>query len=144
MESLIYNSAWSYFFSRNIATRPNAINCMLVESGYSPNKKSHSRRSHVGNEVRGNGYTAGGLPVSASVEITQATDTIYLILGDALWPKSTITATGAVYYTSRGGAATDDDLIAFIAFKEKMSSINGDLLLSGVRLWVDNSHNFIG
>ena len=98
----------------------------------------------MGNEIRGTGYTTGGVPVSASVEITQATDTIYLVLGDALWPTSTITATGAIYYNSRGDAATDDDLIAFIAFKEKMSSINGDLLLAGVRLWVDNSHNFIG
>jgi hypothetical protein len=81
--------------------------------------------------------------VSASVEITQASDTIYLVLGDALWQKSTLTANGAVYFNSRGGAAADDELIAFIAFKEKMASINGDLLLSGVRVWVNNSENLI-
>jgi len=116
---------------------------MLVESGYSPNKKAHSRRSHVGNEVKGSGYTAGGLPVAASVEITQATDTIYLVLGAARWPKSTITANGAIYYASMGGAALYDELIAFVAFEEKMASINGEFLLSGVRLWVNNSENLL-
>jgi hypothetical protein len=143
VESLIYNSAWYDILSGNISTKSSAINCMLVGAGYTPDKRTHSRRSHIGNEVRGSGYVAGGTPVSASVELTKASDTIYLVFGDAFWPNSTITADGAVYFNRRGGSALDDELIAFIAFKEKMASINGDVLLSGVRLWINNSENMI-
>jgi hypothetical protein len=113
---------------------------MLVGSGYTPNKGRHSRRSHVGNEIIGGGYTVGGTLVSGGVTINQSTDKIYIVLGSALWPDSTITADGAVYYNSRGGDASDDELLAFIEFTKTTASINGDFIVSESRMWVDNSH----
>lgn len=83
------------------------------------------------------------MPVTSSALIHQEIDRIYLVLGSALWPRSTITADGAVYYNRRGGAASDDELIAYLAFSEEAISINDDFLLSESGLWVDNSNNLI-
>ncbi len=143
MESLIYNSAWYDILSGNIGIKSGTINCMLVGSGYVPNKRTHSRRSDVRDEVTGSGYTAGGMSISSSVEIVQGTDMIYLVLGAARWMHSTIIANGAAYYNSRGKDPGDDELIAFVAFKEKNISINGDFSLQGLSLWVNNSEYLI-
>lgn len=143
MESLIYNSAWYDIIAGNVNVKSGTVKCMLVTDRYSPNKKSHSRRSHVGNEVVSAGYIAGGTIVVASTEINKSIDRIYLILGDASWPYSTITADAAVYYNSHGGAAADDELLAFIAFSERAISINDKFLISESRMWIDNSQNLV-
>jgi hypothetical protein len=99
---------------------------MLVTSAYTPNKKTHTKRSDVTNEVTGTGYTAGGVAL-ASVVVTNdtANDRTKFASANPSWASATITARGAVIYKSRGGAATADELVCYLDFGSDQTSTNG-------------------
>lgn len=88
------------------------IKVMLVTSAYTENMATHTKRSNVTGEVSGTGYTAGGNTVTVTVTKDTMNHRITVSLGGTTWPASTITARKAVYYKSRGGASSADELIA--------------------------------
>ena len=88
------------------------IKVMLVTSAYTENMATHAKRSDVTGEVSGTGYTAGGNTVTVTVTKDTTNHRITVSLGGTTWPTSTITARKAVYYKSRGGASSADELIA--------------------------------
>lgn len=88
------------------------IKVMLVDSTYAENMATHTKRSDVTGEVSGTGYTAGGNTVTVTVTKDTVNHRITVSLGGTTWPTSTITARKAVYYKSRGGASSADELIA--------------------------------
>lgn len=104
---------------------------MLVTSSYTPDFDAHEFRDDVTNEITGTGYTAGGEEVTVTVgAIDTGNNRVDVTLGGAEWDNSTITARGAVYYKSRGGASSADELIAYIDFGADVSTTNGPLTLS--------------
>lgn len=122
MTSLVYNSALDDIAKGNIDVDSDTIKCMLVTSSYTENKDSHTKRSDITNEVTGDGYTAGGVEVDITVSKDTANDRVEIELGDAVWPTSTITARKAVYYKSRGGASSADEIIAVNDFGSDVTS----------------------
>lgn len=90
-------------------------------------KDSFIFRSSVTTEVaNGNGYTTGGNAVTLTVAASDGTNNDIEITASAVsWPTSTISATGAVIYKSRGGAATADEVVCFIDFAGTVASTNG-------------------
>lgn len=112
--------------------------CMLVTSAYVPNKDTHTKRSNITNEVVGPGYTAGGAAVTVTVTKDLVNDRVDIALGAANWPSATITARGAVYFKSRGGAATADELVAYIDFVNDVTSTNGTFSLSASTIRLQN------
>lgn len=136
MASLIFNSALDDAVRALIDFDTDTFKCMLVTSTYVPNKDTHTRLSDVTNEVVGAGYTAGGDDVTVSVTKDTANDRIDITLGAASWATSTITARAAVYYKSRGGLASADELVAYIDFGSNIVSTVGtfDLTASTLRL----------
>jgi hypothetical protein len=138
MPSLIYHSAIRDLFIGAIDADADAFRAMLVTSGYTPNKDSHDKRNDVTNEATGEGYTAGGVVAAVSVSIDATNDRIELSLGGVSWPDSTITARGLVYYKSRGGAASADELVAFIDFGEDVASSNGTFAVTASTLRIQN------
>ncbi len=71
-------------------------------------------------EARGLGYYAGGLLLKGR-KVTLDRQTGCLDFEDAIWPDSTITAAGALFYNaSRGDAA-----LAVLFFGGELSSVNG-------------------
>jgi hypothetical protein len=103
---------------------------MLVTSTYAPNKDTHTKRSDVTNEVVGTGYTAGGVAVGATVSaVDTANDRVDVTFAQVTWPASTITARGAVYYKSRGGASTADEIIMYDDFGADVVTVAGTFTL---------------
>lgn len=130
MSSFNYNSAIDDDANGNINFGSDTFNVMLVTASYVPNKRIHTKRSDVTNEVSGDGYSSGGSPVTVIVTKDTANDRVDVSLGAMSWLNSTITAAGAVYYKSRGGASSGDELVSYIDFGGSISSINGTFSLS--------------
>jgi len=139
MPSLIYNSALGDNAKGLIDFDTDTFKCMLVTSAYTPDKDAHVKRSNVTNEVTGTGYTAGGAAATVGVTVDNANDRIDISLGAVSWASSTITARGAVYYKWRGGAATADELVAYIDFGSDIVSSAGTFSLTASTLRVTNT-----
>jgi hypothetical protein len=131
MPNLLYNSAIRDMKNGSIDLDTDSIFVMLVTAAYVPNRRTHTRRSDITNEVVGTGYTAGGQALSGKTMVADNTnDRGTFDSNDPAWPASTITARGAVYYKNRGGAATADELILYQVFQvggvdADVSSTNG-------------------
>jgi hypothetical protein len=137
--SLIYNRALELLARGNIDFDTDTFKVMLTTSGYTENKDTHDFRDDVTNEVSGTGYTAGGQTVTVSVSLDTSNDRVDITLGGATWTSSTITARKAVYYKSRGGAASADELIAVIDFGSDVSTNNGTFTLQSSTLRITNA-----
>lgn len=138
MASLIFNSALYDALTGAIDFDTDSFKCMLVTSSYAPNKDTHTKRSDVTNEVSGTGYSGGGTAATVGVNNDTANDRQDVSLGAVSWPASTITARAAVYYKSRGGAASADELVAYIDFGGDITSTAGTFALSASTLRIQN------
>lgn len=142
MASIVYNSFLDDLAEGRIDADTDTFKVMLVNSTYAAiadetKKDSHTKRSDVtANEVSGTNYVAGGDDVTVSVNKDTATNRVEISLGAGAWAAATITAYGAVYYKSRGGASSADELVAFIDFGGAVTSTAGafDLTASTIRL----------
>jgi hypothetical protein len=138
MASLIFNSALDDTVRGNIDFDTDSFKCLLVTATYTPNKDTHVKRSDVTNEVTGTGYSAGGTAATISVTKDTANDRIDISLGAVSWSTSTITAAAAVYYKSRGGASSADEIVAYIDFGGNITSTAGTFSLSASTLRLQN------
>lgn len=113
----LFNSAMRDEAMGNINYNADTFKVMLLTSTATPNKDTWLKLSDVTNEVSGTGYTAGGKESTVSVGSTDTTnDRVDVTLGAVSWTSSTITARYAIYYKSRGGASSADELVACINF----------------------------
>jgi hypothetical protein len=138
MASLIYNSFWDDVIRGIIDVDAVTVKVMLVTSSYAENKDTHTKRSDVTNEVSGAGYTAGGVTSAVTVTKDTANDRVDIALGQVSWANSTITARKAVYYVSRGGAASADELIAVNDFGSDVVSSGGTFTLNASTVRLQN------
>jgi hypothetical protein len=139
MASVIFNSALDDAFRGNIDFDTDTFNVMLVTSSYVPDKDAHTKRSDVTNEVGASGtYVPGGGAVTVTVTKDTVNDRIDISLGDASFTGATITARGAVYYKSRGGASSADELVAYIDFGMDVISTIGTWALTASMLRIQN------
>jgi hypothetical protein len=131
MASLAYNSVMRDEAIGAIDFDTDTFKVMLVTSAYVENKDTHTKRSDITNEVVGTGYTAGGISVGATVSaVDTANDRVDITFAQVTWPASTITARKAIYYKSRGGAATADELVAVDDFVTDVVTVAGTLTLN--------------
>ncbi len=143
MASLIFNRALELWARGNIDFDTDTFKVMLVTSAYpaagdATAKDTHDFRDDVTNEVTGTGYTAGGNTATVSVTLDTANDRVDITLGGTTWPSSTITARKAVYYKSRGGAASADELIAINDFGSDVTTSAGTFTLNASTLRIQN------
>ena len=125
----VYNAALFNEATGDIDYDSDTFYVMLVDDTYVANKKTDSNRGDVTGEIVADGYTAGGMAVDVSLTQDDASDTVEIALGGAVWPVSTITARGAVYYKRRGGAASADELVYCNDFGFNVSSTNAAFTL---------------
>lgn len=131
MASFVYNSALRDEAVGTIDYDTDTFMVMLVTGAYTENKDTHTRRSDITNEATGAGYTAGGNAVTVTVSaVDTANDRVEITLGGTTWPASTITARKAVYYKSRGGASSADELVAVCDFGSDKTTVAGTLTLT--------------
>lgn len=138
MASLIYNSFWDdqahAAFDLDTAT----VKVMLTTSGYTENKDTHTKRSDVTSEVTGTGYTAGGNTVTCTLNKDTATDRETYTFAATTWTTSTITARKAVYYISRGGASSADEIILVDDFGSDVTSTGATFSLASSVITLQN------
>jgi hypothetical protein len=125
MASLNYDSCIDDVVRGNINFVSDTFKAMIVTSAYTPNKGTHTKRSDVTNEVTGTGYTAGGQTITATVTKDTTNHRIDITFSDPSWAGSTITGRALVVYKSRGGAASADELVAYIDNGSDVSSTSG-------------------
>lgn len=116
MASLIYNSAIDDMVRGLIDFDTDTFKAMLVTGSYVANEDTHDKRDDITNEVSGTGYTAGGITCGVTVTKNLATNNVIIEFAEVSWPGSVITARGCVYYKSRGGAASLDELVVYNDF----------------------------
>lgn len=138
MASLIYNSAPDEMARGDIDFDTNTFKAMLVTSSYTPNKDTHDFRDDITNEVSGTGYTAGGVASAVTVTKDTANDKVTIQFGSVSWASSTITARGCVYYKSRGGASSADELVAYADFGSDVSSSGGTFSVAASTITLQN------
>lgn len=138
MASLIYNSCIEDLSNNNIDFGADTFKILLVTSSYTPDKDTHDKRNDVTNEVTGTGYTAGGATSTCTVAKDVANDKVTLGFAAVNWSTSTITAAGAVIYKSRGGAASADELVAYIDFGGDVSSAGGTFSIGASTITLQN------
>jgi hypothetical protein len=139
MASMIFNSALYDALTGAVDFDTDTFKVLLVTSAYTPNKITHTKRSHVTNEVaNGSGYTTGGAAATVGVTNDTANTRVDVALGAASWPAASITARGAVYYKSRGGASSADELVAYVDFGADIVSTAGTFALSASTLRLSN------
>lgn len=126
MASLIYDSSLDDLAKNNIKYSTDTFFAMLVTSSYVPNKKTHTKRSDVTNEVVGTAYVAGGAASAVTVTLDTTNDREDISFGTVVWSTATITAAAAVIYKHRGGAASADELVAYVDFGGNITSTAGD------------------
>lgn len=138
MASLVYNSAVDDMARGLIDFDTDTFKAMLVTSTYSPNKDTHDKRDDVTNEVTGTGYTAGGTTCAVTVTKDTANDKVTITLGAVSWASSTITARGCVYYKSRGGASSADEVVAYNDFGGDVSTTGGTFSVAASTITLQN------
>jgi hypothetical protein len=138
MASFVYNSCIDDMARNAIDFDTDSFKVMLVTSAYSPNKDTDLKRSAVTNEVSGTGYTAGGVTSACTVTKDTANDKVTIQFAAVSWTSSTITARGAVYYKSRGGASSADELVAYNDFNSNITTSNGTFSLAASTLTLQN------
>jgi hypothetical protein len=111
------------------------VKVMLVTSSYVEDPDHDFKNDVEANEVVGTAYVAGGTTATCSVSaIDTANNRVEVSLGGASWGSSTITAAGAQYYVSRGGASSADELSAFNDFGGDVVSTAGTFTLNASTL----------
>ncbi len=138
MASLIYNRAIELWAKGSIDFDTDTFKVMLTTSSYTENKDTHDFRDDVTNEVTGTGYTAGGNTATVTVTLDTTNDRVDISLGGTTWTTSTITARKAVYYKSRGGASSADELVAVNDFGSDVVSSAGTFTLNASTLRIQN------
>lgn len=138
MASLVFNRALELWARGSIDFDTDTFKVMLTTSSYAEDKDAHDFRNDVTNEVSGTGYTAGGNTVTVSVNLDTANDRVDITLGGTSWSTSTITARKAVYYKSRGGASSADEIIAVNDFGSDVISSAGTFTLNASTLRISN------
>ena len=139
MASLLFNRMIELWARGSIDFDTDTFRVMLTTSSYTEDKDAHDFRNDVTNEVSGTGYTAGGPTVTVTVTLDTANDRVDISLGSASWTTSTITARKAVYYKSRGGASSADELIAVNDFGSDVISVAGTFTLNASTMRITNT-----
>jgi hypothetical protein len=122
--STIYDSFVDDLVNGQIVPSADTYFVMLV-NGYSPSKTGDTRRSNVTSESSGSGYTTGGAASAVTIAKNTGTNQETLTFAQVVWTITTsLTATGCVIYKSRGGAASNDNLVAYVDFGGTFTSSN--------------------
>jgi hypothetical protein len=139
MASLIYNSAIDEMARGDIDFDTDTFKAILVTSSYTPNKDTHEFRDDVTNEAPATGnYVAGGETSTVTVTKDTANDKVTVQFGAVSWASSTITARGCVYYKSRGGASSADEIVAYNDFGSDVSSSGGTFSVAASTITLQN------
>lgn len=137
MASTAYDSFVFDAMSGAIDLDTDTFKVMLVTSAYTEDKAAHSKRSSITNEITGTGYTAGGQAIVPTITKDTTNHRTTIVFPQVTWPSSTLTARKAVYYKSRGGAGSADELVAVDDFGADVTTTAGTLTLNATTIHIN-------
>lgn len=137
MASTAYDSFVFDAMSGAIDLDTDTFKVMLVTSAYTEDKAAHSKRSSITNEITGTGYTAGGQAIVPTITKDTTNHRTTIVFPQVTWPGSTLTARKAVYYKSRGGAGSADELVAVDDFGADVTTTAGTLTLNATTIHIN-------
>lgn len=138
MDTFVFNRLIEMWAKGQIDFDTDTIKVMLTTSAYTPNKDSHDYRDDVTNEVTGTGYTAGGNVVAVTVTRDDTNDRVNIVFAATSWATATITARKAVYYKSRGGSPSADELILVKDFGANVVKVAANFNLNALTMRIQN------
>jgi hypothetical protein len=122
----MYNAALAKLADGNVIDLDTDTIHMALTLGYTFDADNHEFFSDITGEITGSGYTAGGVALTGKSVAADNTDNEGVFDADDITiDPATISADGAVFYKKRGGAASADDLIFYIAFGSTITSVAG-------------------
>lgn len=133
MASFAFDSYLADVLAGSIASG-DTYKVMLTTSAYTPNQTTDLKRSAVTNEVTGTGYTAGGQTIVPTFTKDTTNHKQVIVFPSVAWPTSTITARRAVYYKSRGGVSSADELVAVDDFGADIITTAGTFTLAATTI----------
>lgn len=133
MASFAYDSYLADVLAGSIASG-DTYKVMLTTSAYTQSQTADLKRSAVTNEVTGTGYTAGGQTIVPTFTKDTTNRKMVIVFPQVTWPTSTITARKAVYYKSRGGASSADELVAIDDFGADVTTTAATFTLNATTL----------
>lgn len=116
MPALIYCSMLDFASKGAIDFDTDTFRGMLVTNAYVADQAAHDYRNDVTNEITATGYTGGGVIVPVTSVKNAAAKTQTITFDFAIWPGFIGTANGIVYYKSRGGSSSADELCVYNPF----------------------------
>lgn len=139
---VIYNSFMNDLAKGNIDLDTDTFKGMIVTSAYTPNSDTHTKRSDITNEIAATGgYSAGGFTATLTVPaIDTANDREDVSLGGTTYSTATITGRKVVYYKSRGGASSADELVCCIDWGSDIASTGGNFVIPASTLRFANQN----
>lgn len=138
MDTFIFNALVEFLAKGTVDFDTDTFKVMLVGSAYTPDKDAHDYRNDVTDEVTGTGYTAGGKTVTVTVTRDNTNDRVNIAFAATSWTTATITARKAVYYKSRGGASSADELILVKDFGADVVKVAQTFNLNALTLRIQN------
>jgi hypothetical protein len=138
MASIVFDSMFDKWARGAIDFDTDTFNWMLTTESYVEDRAAHVFRSSVTNEVVGVGYVAGGKAAAVTVNLDTVNHRLDIVIGEVTWPASSISASKAVAYKARGGAAAADELIMVNDFGAPVSTTSGNLTVSASTVRVQN------
>jgi hypothetical protein len=113
----IYGNGMLKILTGQIDLDSDTFKVLLTTSAYTPDQDAHDFRDDVTNEITGPGYTAGGATISGiTCTYDGGTNECRWDFDDPTWASASFTARRMVFYKSRGGAASADELIFWVDF----------------------------
>lgn len=130
MASLVFNSCVEDVAKGRIDFATDTF-YLMVTNGFPAGKSTQSRRSDVTNEISASGtYALGGGLITSTFVRNDGNDTITVTFGNKAWSGVTTVYDGAVIYKYRGGAASADELVAYLDFGGTASVSAGTLTVT--------------
>jgi hypothetical protein len=135
MASFIYPSYLRAVHKADIDFDTVTVKMLLVTSSYTADK-DHDFRNDVTSEMTASGtYVTGGVTVSATLTHDTTNNRFDLVLGAPTQMTGVSgTARASVYYISRGGASSADELIAYNDFGGDYTASNGTFDVAAVTI----------
>lgn len=138
MDTFVFNRLIELWARGQLDFDTDTIKVMMTTDAYVPDKDAHDFRSDVTNEVTGTGYVAGGNTVTVTVTRDDANDRVNIVFAATSWATATITARKAVYYKSRGGAPSADEIILVKDFGANVVKVAQTFNLNSLTMRIQN------
>lgn len=116
MGALIYLSMLDFWSKGAIDFDTDTFKGLLVTDGYTADQIAHDYRNDVTNQIVATGYTEGGAVVPVTSIKNEGAKKQVITFGLASWPGFVGSASGIVYYKSRGGVSSLDELCVYNPF----------------------------